>query len=96
MRKIMLLVLIAGLMLTACAAKTENHNYALTAIVIDVDRNADTVTVEDFNGNAWTFYGAEDWMAGDCASLVMNDNSTEKIMDDTIESARYSGWTLNR
>lgn len=99
MRKISIIILCLA-MLTACAAhtekSTENHRYALTTKVIALDHESDVVTVEDFNGNAWTFYGVEDWQIGDCAALTINDSGTEKIMDDTIESARYSGWIVNR
>lgn len=31
---------------------------------------------------------------GDCASLIMDDNGTEKILDDMIIMAQYGGWTL--
>lgn len=93
MRKILLLMFALAVLLAGC---TNGKTYALATVVIDVDRQADAVTVEDFNGNSWTFCGAEDWDIGDCAALTMNDNGTGKIADDTIESATYSGWTLNR
>lgn len=93
MRKILILILVLIVMLAGC---TSGKSYALATIVTDIDRESDIVTVEDFNGNSWTFYGVEDWQIGDCAALMMNDNGTEKIMDDTIESARYSGWIVNR
>ena len=66
--------------------------YAMTTIVIDVDYNNDLVTCKDFNGNLWCFEGCEDWQTCDIASLLMSDNSTQTIYDDTIEDARYNGW----
>jgi len=70
--------------------------YALTACVVEVDRDNDTVLCEDSTGNLWEFYGAEDWQESDCASLLMNSKGTATIYDDEIENARYSAWTLTR
>ena len=90
---------VADLHREAYLDKTLNHGesnlYALTTVVIEVDRDNDTVTCEDYNGNLWEFYGAEDWVEGDCASLLMNSQGTQKIYDDTIEGAKYSAWTLD-
>lgn len=67
--------------------------YALTTVVEKVDREKDTVTCMDFNGNLWEFYGAEDWQKDDIASLLMYDNNTpETIYDDIIVNVRYDGW----
>ena len=68
------------------------ETYALTTVVIDVSRGNDTVTVKDFNGNLWQFHECEDWEEGDICAMVMNDNATDIITDDEIESVRYSGW----
>lgn len=75
---------------------TSCERYALTTCVVEVDRDNDIVTCEDYNGNLWEFYGAEDWEIGDCVSLLMNSKGTEKIQDDTIENAKFSAWTLTR
>ena len=74
--------------------KEEGECYALTACVVEVDRDNDIVTCEDSNGNLWEFYGCEDWQEGDCASLLMNDQGTPSVYDDAIEGARCSAWTL--
>ena len=66
--------------------------YAMTAIVSDLDYAGDTVTVENATGFTWCFSGTEDWDIGDVASLVMDDNGTEIIMDDLVVSVRYSGY----
>lgn len=68
--------------------------YATTAIVRAVDPENDLVTVEDYNGFTWGFYGAEDWLPGDCVSMVMNDAGTDLVFDDEIVSVRYSAWEL--
>lgn len=109
--KVIAIVVIAIVVLAAaCAAALANgkeaakvqdskrmgNYYALTALVVEVDRESDTVTCVDSVGNAWQFYGAEDWQEGDCASLLMWDNGTEYVADDEIHSARYSAWGLTQ
>ena len=66
-----------------------SHLYPLTTTVAEI--NNDTVTVEDLNGNLWLFNGAEDWEINDSCALIMNDNNTKDIRDDTIISTRYQG-----
>ena len=66
-----------------------SHLYPLTTTVTEIENN--TVTVEDSNGNLWSFDGAEDWQVGDCCALIMHDNSTSEIIDDTIISTQYQG-----
>ena len=68
--------------------------YPETAKVVEIDYDTDTVTVETFTGFLFTLYGCEDWMVGDCASLIMEDNNTELIYDDEIIMAQYGGWEL--
>ena len=71
-----------------------SHLYPLTTTVTQI--NNDTVTVEDSNGNLWSFNGAEDWEVGDGCALIMDDNSTSEIIDDKIISAKYqqNDWSL--
>lgn len=76
--------------------KFDSKNYAQTAVVMDVNRDDDVVVCEDYNGNTWEFYGTEDWIVGDCVSLIMNDSGTQEIYDDEIISVRYSGWVIHR
>ena len=74
---------------------TEKNNnsqvYPLTVEIVELDRDSDIVTGVDGAGNFWEFYGVEDWETGDFASLLMNDNGTQSIYDDTIEIIRYAG-----
>lgn len=63
--------------------------YANLTTVVEIDRNADVVVCQDFNGFVWEFYGAEDWAEGDLCNLVMYDNLTEKIYDDIIVRTIY-------
>lgn len=71
-----------------------SHLYPLTTTVTEIKN--DTVTVEDSNGNIWSFDGAEDWEVGDGCALIMDDNSTSEIVDDVIISAKYqqNDWSL--
>lgn len=66
-----------------------SHLYPLSTTVTEIKN--DTVTVEDSNGNLWSFDGAEDWEINDSCALIMNDNNTKDIRDDTIISTRYQG-----
>ena len=66
-----------------------SHLYPLTTTVTEI--NNDTVTVEDSNGNLWSFDGAEDWEINDSCALIMDDNNTKDIRDDVIISTRYQG-----
>lgn len=68
--------------------------YPLVAVVREVDRAEDTVLFEDSTGHRWRIRGAEDWQIGDCAGLLMNDNGTSSVRDDTVIAARYSAWSV--
>lgn len=70
-------------------ANQQKHLYPLSTTVMEI--NNDTVTVEDLNGNLWSFNGAEDWEINDSCALIMNNNNTKDIHDDTIISTRYQG-----
>lgn len=86
---------IALAILALCATLTATAElYPETARVVEVDYENDLVTVETFCGFLFAFEGCEDWAVGDCASLIMNDNGTEKIFDDEIVMAQYGGWEL--
>ena len=65
------------------------HMYANLTHVVEIDRDADTVLCEDFNGHLWEFYGAEDWEIGDECNLVMFDCGTAEVTDDMIVRATY-------
>lgn len=88
-----------GAVIAACAvaiaaalkSEPKNQQYALAAVVRDVNVNTDTVYASDGAGNLWAFRGAEDWLVGDLAGLLMDDRGTPEIADDVILSARYSG-----
>lgn len=70
----------------------QDNVYPETAIIAEVNRSEDKVTAEDFNGNQWEFYGAEDWMVGDICSMIMDGKGTDSIYDDEIIAVKYSGY----
>ena len=92
MKKLTAIALI--LILTAIALTASAEIYPLTAKVVEINYDDDIVTVETFTGFLFSFEGCEDWTEGDCVSLIMDDNGTEKIFDDEIIMAQYGGWML--
>ena len=86
---IVLTITLVAIALTACA-----DLYPETAKVVELDYEADTVTVETFMGFLFMFEGCEDYFEGDCISLIMEDNGTELIYDDKIVMAQFCGWEL--
>ena len=66
--------------------------YPETFIVVAVDEDHDFITLMDFNGFTWTWYGVDDWMIGDIAAAIMDSNGTEFIADDEIIMLKYSGY----
>ena len=88
-----ILVFLIGLII---GDKHKTTRYANVAEVCMVDHDRDLVVCQDSVGHIWEFYGAEDWEPGDCTALVMDDNGTESVVDDTIVSARYCAWNLWR
>lgn len=67
----------------------ENRYYPETGKVVSI--SGDAVTVETSTGNLFAFYGAEDWMVGDCISLIMDGCGTANVKDDVIITVKYSG-----
>lgn len=90
-------VLASPMLLAGCAAYQENHSarefYPMTAIVVECDSSNDAVTVRDSEGQEFQFYGIEDWNVGDVASLLMDNSGTDRIFDDIIVKAHYSGFS---
>ena len=78
----------------ATEQKQVENMYPLSTIVTEIKDNS--VTVEDTNGNLWSFNGAEDWEVGDGCSLLMDNNGTNNIEDDIIISTQYcyNDWSI--
>jgi len=73
--------------------RVSESEYPMTARVIDLNRDTDTVTVETSTGFTYAFYGCEDYLIGDCVSAIMTDKGTPEITDDEFVTVRYSGWS---
>lgn len=88
------MMILVTLILTMVALTASAEIYPKTAKVIEVNYDEDLVTIETCTGITYTFEGCEDWIEGDGVSLIMEDNGTESILDDSILMAEYTGWTL--
>jgi len=66
--------------------------YPMSGIVTEVDKAANLVTVQLWNGYTYQFCGTEDWLEGDIAAMIMFDRLTPIITDDMIISVRYVGY----
>lgn len=97
-RKLLMVILTVTLSISALfigravqKATYNQHTYPLSTVIECV--NGNEITTKDFNGNLWTFTdNSEDWIKGDICSLIMHDNYTNIIYDDTIIKAQYSGF----
>lgn len=85
-----IILLLAGTLSLRRHYHTGNF-YPHAGTVVAVDYAEDVVTVQDGAGNLWRFLDAEDWGVGDLCALLMDDNSTEDIRDDSILLVRYGG-----
>lgn len=89
MRKILILILILATLLALVSACGKSTLYPETGKVVEICN--DEVVVETYTGNLFAFYGAEDWMIGDCISLIMDGCGTAEVNDDIIIAVKYSG-----
>lgn len=93
--KIRAIAAILAMMQAGAIGGKVTHQYALTVYVAEIDRAEDVVTYETHSGHRFEWQGVEDQETGEVYSLIMNDNGTpETIEDDSIISARYSGWSI--
>ena len=61
--------------------------YANAAEIVEIEN--DIVTVEDVNGNLWTFYGSTGRHVGDKVVCIMNTGKTSSIFDDEIVNVTF-------
>ena len=93
MKKFLIGAIAVMILLFACGVgKTEatNNLYPISGKIVSMDYTADIVTVEQANGNLWSFTGCDDWELNDTCNMIMNTNGTASIYDDHIVSVRYS------
>ena len=65
----------------------------VTAKIVELDRETDTVTVETASGFLFAFTGCSDYEIGDYVSAVMHTNCTPGIKDDYFLTVHYSGYS---
>ena len=78
-----------GALVTVLALISAGFIYPSAMTVTEIEN--DLATVETSTGNAFQFYGAEDYEVGDMVATIMYSNGTEEVTDDTILCVRYAG-----
>ena len=91
-RMIVVALLIASSFLLGAYSRNNSKDYPTCGKIVSVNYKTDVAVFEDFNGFQWGFEGVEDWMIGDIIAVIMNDNGTETIFDDTIKDVKYCGY----
>lgn len=91
--KVVLVSLIALGIFFGIAACAWAEQYPAVLIVVQVDKEENLLYLYDFNGFEWLYEEIEDWMEGDIAGAIMDDNNTPcDITDDAIIEMRYCGY----
>jgi hypothetical protein len=85
---IMIAIVTASLTHHITSCTTNDTTYTMQAKVIDVDTVSDTVQIEDSHGEVWEFFGTENFQKGNSVIVLMDDQSTSSVYDDTILSVR--------
>ena len=75
------IVLVVAIIMVLSVVGMLESTYTRDVVVTDVD--CIEVTVEDRQGHHWSFYG-DDYTVGQEITVVMNDQHTSSIYDDTI------------
>ncbi len=88
MRKVMVMLLVALMVCGVASAEI----YPKALYVVEVNHEEDVITLGDGNGELWVWEGAEDWMVGDVAGAIVEDNNTRCIYDDELVTLRYCGY----
>ena len=66
-----------------------NHYYPVIAVIDNINYEINIISCYDNSGNNWEFYGDENYCVGDSILLLMYDNKTETIYDDSIEDVQF-------
>ena len=88
MRKTVALVLMLSILL--CAGNAMAEEYQRQGRVIDVDWNDECVTIVDDCGDFWYWMDdPDDWEYGDVVDMVIDDEGTASIWDDSLLEVVY-------
>ncbi len=89
---IAVILAMAALLDCLASCNTERSGwYPMSGVIVGVNEADDIVTFSNANGQKFSFYGSEDWSEGDTVAVIMNDNGTEYVDDDTVIMAYYQG-----
>ena len=69
--------------------KIENNFFITKGTVVSLNTIEDVVTVLDMDGQAFEFYGTEDWMVKDGCVMLINNKGTKNRRDDVIVDILY-------
>lgn len=62
-------------------------------IIAEMEKETDTLILDDGTGLEWKYEGIEDYWVGDYVVAIMDDNGTpNSIYDDIILDLRYGGY----
>ena len=90
---VLFVVVIASMLLAGFVFDKPHEIYPTSMIVTEVDYENNLVTIVDFEGRMYQFYGCEDWYENDiCAVIMDNNGTTETVYDDIITQVRYCGY----
>lgn len=87
-------VIFGTITVDAIYSEIKPHYYANTAVVTEVDKANDLVTVEDSTGNTWQFNGTEDWEFADTCSMLMDSKGTKSVANDEIIQVTYCAFEV--
>ena len=95
MKKFVAVILVLVSMSLVFSAGAVSEFYPRCAVVTSIDEVEDLVTVEDFAGVVWSFYGVEDFIVGDLVAMLLWDCGTpDTIFDDEVIDAVYGGYNF--
>ena len=81
MKTLVKVLVVLSLFLVIGVSNTLESTYTREGVVVSVDHN--TVTVQDAKGYQWDFEGTG-YTLNQEITMVMNDNHTSTIFDDTV------------
>lgn len=76
---------------------TVSDIYSIVTVVTCIDYKLKEIKVVDFNGEEWCFEELDDncldeYCIGSYVTLIMDNQHTPHIYDDTIIAHKYDGW----
>lgn len=84
--------------LCACALfslsspKQKANEYPDVGVVVSVNETTDEIIFETSNGNEFAFCSAKNYEVGDVIAVIMNDNGTTSVTDDSIICVVGTEW----